>query len=61
VNRRQFLAGLGAACSIVPDWAQNVRDSSRSVAITGVEALAVKVPPASHAGSVWMFVEDADE
>jgi L-alanine-DL-glutamate epimerase-like enolase superfamily enzyme len=34
-----------------------VRDSSRSVAITGVEAIAVKVPPAAQAGSAWMFVK----
>jgi galactonate dehydratase len=59
VNRRQFLADLGAACGVGPAlcWAQNVRDSSRDVTITGVEALAVKVPPASHAGSAWMFVK----
>ena len=59
MNRRQFLAGLGTACAARTGacWAQNVRDSSRSVAITGVEAIAVKVPPAAQAGNAWVFVK----
>jgi len=37
-------------------WAQNLRDSGRSLEITAVEPIAVKIPPSEGAGSFWMFL-----
>jgi 2-dehydro-3-deoxyphosphogalactonate aldolase len=59
VNRRQFLTGIGVASAALPahNWAQTIRDSGRELKITGIEAIAVKVPPSAGVGSCWMFVK----
>ena len=58
VNRRQFPNGMVAATAAtnISAWAQNLRDSGRSLKITAVEPIAVKVPQSEGAGSAWIFL-----
>jgi 2-dehydro-3-deoxyphosphogalactonate aldolase len=61
MSRRQFLrtTALTAASAnvAVHTLAQEVEQSGRSLQITGIESIAVKVPEELESGSVWLFVK----
>jgi galactonate dehydratase len=57
VTRRQFVAGASAVALRSPAWAQELQGIGRTLEVTGIEAIPVKVPASENAGSAWMFVK----